>query len=63
MRLDIFKDFCDLRWVQGECKKLGDSDNPEVDDLLKTAVRCLKERPVLFKYCAEEVLCIHYLTD
>ncbi|KAH7687077.1 Conserved oligomeric Golgi complex subunit 6 protein [Dioscorea alata] len=43
------------RWVQGECKKLGDSDNPEVDDLLKTAVRCLKERPVLFKYCAEEV--------
>ncbi|KAF2315879.1 hypothetical protein GH714_040668 [Hevea brasiliensis] len=24
--------------------------------LLKTAVRCLKERPVLFKYCAEEAL-------
>ncbi|ONK78592.1 uncharacterized protein A4U43_C02F20430 [Asparagus officinalis] len=43
------------RWVQAECKKLGDSDNPEVADLLKTAVRCLKERPVLFKYCAEEV--------
>ncbi|KAJ8774186.1 hypothetical protein K2173_009617 [Erythroxylum novogranatense] len=43
------------RWVQAECRKLGDTDNPEVDDLLKTAVRCLKERPVLFKYCAEEV--------
>ncbi|XP_038982843.1 conserved oligomeric Golgi complex subunit 6 [Phoenix dactylifera] len=43
------------RWVQAECKKLGDSDNPEVSDLLKTAVRSLKERPVLFKYCAEEV--------
>lgn len=43
------------RWVQAECKKLGDSDNPEVGDLLKAAVRCLKERPVLFKYCAEEV--------
>nr|CAD1840697.1 unnamed protein product [Ananas comosus var. bracteatus] len=43
------------RWVQAECKKLGDSDNPEVDDLLKKAIRCLKERPVLFKYCAEEV--------
>ncbi|XP_072955670.1 conserved oligomeric Golgi complex subunit 6 [Typha angustifolia] len=43
------------RWVQIECKKLGDSDNPEVSDLLKTAIRCLKERPVLFKYCAEEV--------
>ncbi|KAK4803224.1 hypothetical protein SAY86_001427 [Trapa natans] len=43
------------RWVQAECRKLGDSDNPEVGDLLKMAVRCLKERPVLFKYCAEEV--------
>ncbi|KAE8702821.1 Detected protein of confused Function [Hibiscus syriacus] len=43
------------RWVQAECKKLGDTDNPEVNELLKTAVRCLKERPVLFKYCAEEV--------
>ncbi|CAN1306266.1 Conserved oligomeric Golgi complex subunit 6 [Linum perenne] len=43
------------RWVQVECRKLGDVDNPEVGDLLKTAVRCLKERPVLFKYCAEEV--------
>ncbi|XVF13762.1 hypothetical protein REPUB_Repub08aG0235500 [Reevesia pubescens] len=43
------------RWVQAECRKLGDVDNPEVSELLKTAVRCLKERPVLFKYCAEEV--------
>lgn len=44
-----------FRWVQAECKKLGDTDNPEVGELLKKAVRCLKERPVLFKYCAEEV--------
>ncbi|XP_050238959.1 conserved oligomeric Golgi complex subunit 6 [Mercurialis annua] len=43
------------RWVQAECRKLGDVDNPEVSELLKTAVGCLKERPVLFKYCAEEV--------
>ncbi|POO00393.1 Conserved oligomeric Golgi complex subunit [Trema orientale] len=43
------------RWVQAECRKLGDADNPEVSELLKTAVRCLGERPVLFKYCAEEV--------
>lgn len=43
------------RWVQAECRNLGDTDNAEVSDLLKTAVRCLKERPVLFKYCAEEV--------
>jgi Conserved oligomeric complex COG6 len=44
-----------IRWVQAECKKLGDTDNPEVGELLKMAIRCLKERPVLFKYCAEEV--------
>ncbi|KAM0036159.1 putative oligomeric Golgi complex subunit 6 protein [Helianthus debilis subsp. tardiflorus] len=43
------------RWVQTECRRLGDTDNPEVSELLKMAVRCLKERPVLFKYCAEEV--------
>ncbi|KAI3893418.1 hypothetical protein MKW92_045374 [Papaver armeniacum] len=42
-------------WVQAECKRLGDSDNPEVSELL-TAVRCLKERLALFKYCAEEVI-------
>ncbi|PSS01289.1 Conserved oligomeric Golgi complex subunit 6 like [Actinidia chinensis var. chinensis] len=43
------------RWVQAECRRLGDTDNSEVSELLKTAVRCLKERPVLFKYCGEEV--------
>ncbi|PWA62114.1 conserved oligomeric complex COG6 protein [Artemisia annua] len=43
------------RWVQTECRRLGETDNPEVNELLKMAVRCLKERPVLFKYCAEEV--------
>ncbi|GJW74354.1 uridine kinase-like protein 5 [Tanacetum coccineum] len=34
--------------------RLGDVDNPEFNELLKIAVRCLKERPVMFKYCAEE---------
>ncbi|XP_058777626.1 conserved oligomeric Golgi complex subunit 6-like [Vicia villosa] len=43
------------RWVQAECRKPGDTDNPEVGDLLKTAVRYLRERSVLFKYCAEEM--------
>ncbi|GKE13707.1 hypothetical protein Tco_1421284 [Tanacetum coccineum] len=28
---------------------------PEFNELLKIAVRCLKERPLMFKYCAEEV--------
>lgn len=43
------------RWVQAECRKLGDTDNPEVGDLLRAAVACLRDRPVLLKYCTEEV--------
>lgn len=43
------------RWVQAECRSLGDNDTPEVSDLLKTAAAALKDRPVLFKYCVEEV--------
>lgn len=43
------------RWVQAECRSLGDNDTPEVSDLLKAAAQSLKDRPVLFKYCAEEV--------
>ncbi|KAI3857135.1 hypothetical protein MKW98_010549 [Papaver atlanticum] len=37
------------RWVQAERRRLGDSDNPEVSELLKTAVWCLKERFFLFR--------------
>ncbi|KAL7182295.1 hypothetical protein ACSBR1_041073 [Camellia fascicularis] len=47
---------CLCRQVQAECRTLGGNDNPEVSELLKTAVHCLKERPALFKYCAEEAL-------
>ncbi|KAK9790340.1 hypothetical protein WJX73_004685 [Symbiochloris irregularis] len=43
------------RWVQGECRNLGDMDAPEVNTLLQSAAEALRERPVLFKYCAEEV--------
>ena len=52
-----------VRWVQTECRNLGDSDTPEVSDLLKTAARCLNERPVLFKYCAEEVCIVWSLSQ
>lgn len=41
--------------MQAECRSLGDNETPEVSNLLKTAARSLKDRPVLFKYCAEEV--------
>lgn len=48
------------RWVQSECRALalGDSsasDSPEVPPLLRTAAQWLSGRPVLVKYCAEEV--------
>ncbi|MEW5300794.1 MAG: hypothetical protein WDW36_003699 [Sanguina aurantia] len=43
------------RWVQGEMRVMGESDTPEVDSILQGAVHALRERPVLFKYCAEEV--------
>ena len=43
------------RWVQGECASLGDMDAPEVDPRLHRAAQALRQRQVLFRYCAEEV--------
>ncbi len=54
-RVVLFKHYVRCRWVQGECRRLGDADAPEVDPVLQRAATALRERPVLFKYCAEEV--------
>ncbi|KAI7838109.1 hypothetical protein COHA_008117 [Chlorella ohadii] len=43
------------RWVQAECRGLSEADAPEVNPLLQQAAAALRERPVLFRYCAEEV--------
>ncbi|GAB4822825.1 hypothetical protein N2152v2_009871 [Parachlorella kessleri] len=43
------------RWVQAECRGLSDVDAPEVNPLLQRAAAALRERQVLFQYCAEEV--------
>ncbi|KAF8056126.1 COG6 [Scenedesmus sp. PABB004] len=43
------------RWVQAECRRLGEVDAPEVEPSLAAAVAALRDRPVLYKYCAEEV--------
>lgn len=43
------------RWVQEHCRALGDSDASDTHPLLQTATHFLKERPILFRYCAEEV--------
>ncbi|CDP08437.1 unnamed protein product [Coffea canephora] len=47
------------RWVQEECGRLGDIDNPEVSVTSANSVCCLKERPILFRYCVEEVAVMH----
>ncbi len=38
-----------------QCRNIGEYDAPEVEPALQAAVAALRERPVLFKYCAEEV--------
>lgn len=43
------------RWVQAQCHSLTDLDTPEVNPLLQQAAAALRQRPVLFRYCAEEV--------
>lgn len=34
---------------------MGDMDAPDVSSTLQTAIQALRDRPVLFKYCLEEV--------
>lgn len=46
---------CRCRWVQNECRGLGEADAPEVDPVLQRATAALRARPVLLRYCAEEV--------
>ena len=43
------------RWVQGECRTLAEEDGPDVPDLLARAMQALRARPVLYRYCVEEV--------
>lgn len=43
------------RWVQGECRALAEEDGPDVPELLARAMAALRARPVLYRYCVEEV--------
>lgn len=43
------------RWVQEEFHTMSDDDAPEPHELLGNAALALQERPILFKYCAEEI--------
>ena len=42
------------RWVQAQCRALGDSDVPEVTPQLARATAVLRARPLLHRYAAEE---------
>lgn len=41
--------------MQAECRTLSEQDAPEVEELLQRGTRALRQRSVLFRYCAEEV--------
>ncbi|TPX69235.1 hypothetical protein SpCBS45565_g02494 [Spizellomyces sp. 'palustris'] len=43
-----------FRWAQFECRSLN-RDSPEVTQALRDAMRALKERPVLFQTCTDEI--------
>ncbi|GMP95166.1 hypothetical protein CsSME_00044316 [Camellia sinensis var. sinensis] len=51
MNDNFFKALSHVQEIHANCKVLLQTHHQE---LLKTAVHCLKERPALFKYCAEE---------
>eukprot|EP01102_Stenamoeba_stenopodia_P015701 TRINITY_DN5379_c0_g1_i1.p1 TRINITY_DN5379_c0_g1~~TRINITY_DN5379_c0_g1_i1.p1 ORF type:complete len:699 (+),score=129.08 TRINITY_DN5379_c0_g1_i1:47-2098(+) len=42
------------RWIQAQCKEL-DLETPEPNPVLKAAIAALRERPVLFNSCLEEI--------
>ena len=43
------------RWVLAETKRLSNNEALEIDPLVQRGAQALKDRPVLFKYCAREV--------
>lgn len=44
-----------VQWVQLKCQELLDVEAAETDLLMQRALNALSTRPVLYKYCAEEV--------
>jgi conserved oligomeric Golgi complex subunit 6 len=43
------------RWVRGQCVELAEADTGDVHPLLPRATAALRGRPVLLRYCADEV--------
>ena len=44
-----------VEWIQIKCQELVDVEAAELDPLMQQALQSLSTRPVLYRYCAEEV--------
>lgn len=44
-----------VQWIQTRCQEIVDVEAAEMDALMQQALRALSARPVLYRYCAEEV--------
>ena len=44
-----------VQWIQTKCQELVDVEAAELDPLMQQALKALAARPVLYRYCAEEV--------
>jgi hypothetical protein len=50
---EAFKHVCS--WIQAECQAIESPENPEIGDMMPKAMKCLRTRPPLYSYCAEEI--------
>lgn len=50
---EAFRHLCS--WIQTECQAIESPDNPEIGDMMPKAMKCLRSRPPLYSYCAEEI--------
>lgn len=50
---EAFRHLCS--WIQSECQAIESPDNPEIGDMMPRAMKCLRSRPPLYSYCAEEI--------
>ena len=50
---EAFRHLCS--WIQSQCQAIESPDNPEIGDMMPKAMKCLRSRPPLYSYCAEEI--------
>jgi len=50
---EAFRHLC--TWIQSQCQAIESPNNPEIGDMMPKAMKCLRSRPPLYSYCAEEI--------